>query len=345
MSDLFVLHILSPERLNSVLIAMIMVSLIGMMTGPSWGNANPFLWGVLDKICGRLVEKTYNKDRSVASLQFRGGLLLTLYLIITGIVAAIALIIERQFALAGFMDPLLLALTMSGGATWFSLIKLHHALRGAREGKSFLSKGSYYQIAVTTRSNLNSTDDHGIIRVGIGMVATTFDKGIVAPIFWYLIGGLPAAYLYCGIAAARWSLSKDGFAKGIGTLALRLENFFGVLPHILSSIVLCLAALATPKAGMTRAFRGLFSKYGQAPYAEGGLAMTAVAHALAVSLGGPVEDIGGSVLKRAWVGPATSSAKVERKHLRQAIYLGIMAVVWLFVFVVLALAAWRFLGA
>ena len=127
MSDLFVLHILSPERLNSVLFALIMVSLIGMMTGPSWGNANPFLWGILDKICGRLVEKTYNKDRSVSSLQFRGGLLLTLYLIITGIIAAIALIIERKFAFAGFMDPILLALTLSGGATWSSLIKMFYS--------------------------------------------------------------------------------------------------------------------------------------------------------------------------------------------------------------------------
>ncbi|MDY0028749.1 MAG: cobalamin biosynthesis protein [Pseudobdellovibrionaceae bacterium] len=341
MSDLFVLHILSPERLNSVLFALIMVSLIGMMTGPSWGNSNPFLWGVLDKICGPLIEKTYNKDRSVSSLQFRGGLLLTLYLIITGIIAAIALIIGRKFALAGFMDPILLALTLSGGATWSSLVKLHHALRGTNNSKGTLGKGSYYQVAVSTRTNLNSTDNHGIIRVGIGLVATTFDKGLVAPVFWYLLGGLPAAYLYCGIAAARWSLSKDGFAKGIGTLALKLETFFGILPHIISAFLLGLAALATPYAGMTRTFRGYFSKTGHAPYAEGGLALTAFAYALGISLGGPVEDISGSVLKRSWVGASTSSAKVDRKHLRQAIYMGIMGFVWVFLFVVLALGAWR----
>ena len=92
---------------------------------------------------------------------------------------------------------------------------------------------------------------------------------------------------------------------------------------------------------MTRTIRGYFSKTGHAPYAEGGLALTAFAYALGISLGGPVEDISGSVLKRAWVGASTSSAKVERKHLRQAIYMGIMGFVWVFLFIVLALGAWR----
>ncbi|HPQ51257.1 MAG TPA: cobalamin biosynthesis protein [Alphaproteobacteria bacterium] len=338
MFDLFVFHIFSSDRLSAVAIALIMVSLIGMMVGPVWGNANPLLWSLLDKICGGLVARTYNRNRSMASLHFRGAILLTLYLLITGIIAAVALLVERRIGFSGLMTPLLLSLTLSGGTVWASLVKLHHALRG----KNGLTKGSYYQIAVSTRTDLNSTDDHGIIRVGIGLVATSFDKGLVAPIFWFLIGGLPAAYIYCGIAAACWSLSKDGFAKGIGTLALKLETAFGIVPQILSSVLIALAALATPAAGMTRTIRGLLSGKGHAPYAEGGLAVTAIAYALGVSLGGPVEDISGSVLKRSWVGSSKSTARVECRHLRQAIYLGIMGFVWVFLFIVLGLLAWSF---
>ncbi|HNQ92322.1 MAG TPA: cobalamin biosynthesis protein [Alphaproteobacteria bacterium] len=339
MFDLFFSHILSVDRFNSAAVAMVFVSLVGLMTGPCWGNANPCLWILLDKICGRLVSKTYNVNRSVTSLQFRGAVILTLYLLITGILAAAALLLERKFALAGFMDPFLLALTLSGGATWSALIKLHHALRG-KEG---LSKGSYFQVAVSTKTNLNSTDDHGIIRVGIGFVARSFDKGVVAPIFWYLLGGLPGAFFYCGMAAARWSLSKDGFAKGIGTLALKLEEVFGFLPQFFSAIILSMAALMTPKAGMARSFVGLFRSQGYAPYAEGGMPLTSMAYALNVSLGGPVDDAGGSVLKRSWVGSPSSTARVERHHLRQSIYMGIMAFVLLFFFVVLGALAWKIL--
>lgn len=339
MFDLFFSHILSADRFNSAAVALVIVSLFGMIAGPCWGNANPCLWILLDRICGRLVTKTYKVERSVSSLQFRGAVILTFYLLITGILAAVALLIERKFALAGFMDPFLLALTLSGGATWSALIKLHHALRG-KEG---LSRGSYYQVAVSTKTNLNSTDDHGIIRVGIGFVARSFDKGVVAPIFWYLLGGLPGAFFYCGIAAARWSLSKDGFAKGIGTLALKLEEVFGFFPQFFSAIILTMAALMTPKTGMTRTFVGLFRAKGNAPYAEGGLPLTAMSYALDVSLGGPVEDVSGSVLKRAWVGSPSSTARVERHHLRQAIYMGIMAFVVLFFFVVLGALTWKML--
>jgi adenosylcobinamide-phosphate synthase len=333
----------SPERLSAVAIAMVVVALFGMLFGPAGGNANPFLWGILDKIFGNLARKTYNVDRSLSTLQFRGALLLTLYLVISGIVAALAVLVEQHFHFAGFMNPLLLSLAMSGGATWSALVKLHHALRAEEKKHMGLPKGSFYDIAVSTRTNLNTTDNHGIIRGGIGFVATSFDKGIVAPIFWYLLGGLPAAYIYCGIAAARWSLSKDGFAKGIGTLALRLEQFFGWVPQIISAIMLTLATVLTPTAGPFRALRGVFSSAGKAPYAEGGLPLTVVAWGLGVSLGGPVEDMDGSVLKRVWVGSLASTARLERHHLRLAIYLGIMGYVLIAALLILGVMVWKIL--
>lgn len=348
MTQEFLSHIIgqiaSAERLNVVIIALILVSLFGMLFGAYSGNANPFLWGALEKIFGGLTRRSYKVERSVSTLQFRGAVLLTLYLLITGIVAAIALLVERRFHVGGFMDPLLLTLTMSGGATWSSLVKLHHALRAEEKRGQKISKGSFYEVAVSTRSNLNTTDNHGIIRVGIGFVATSFDKGVVAPLFWYILGGLPAAYIYCGIAAARWSLSKDGFAKGIGTLALKLEEVFGFVPQILSSIILALAALMTPYAGLIRSIIGMFARKGRAPYAEGGLPLTTLAWGLGVSLGGPVEDVDGSVLKRSWVGSSNSTARLERHHLRMAIYLNIMAFVWVFAFVVAGAMLWKIYG-
>lgn len=335
-------QIASPERLNSSIIALILVSLLGMLFGPFSGNANPFVWVGLNKIFGNFAKKTYKVGRSVSSLQFRGAILLTLYLLISGIVAAIAVLVERKFHIAGFMDPILLSLTLSGGATWSALVKLHHALRAEEKKNLDLPKGSFYEIAVSTRSNLNTTDSHGIIRTGIAFVAKSFDKGVIAPLFWYLLGGLPAVYIYCGIVAARWSLSKEGFAKGIGTLALRLEEFFGFFPQLISSVILAFAALMTPSAGLTRSFIGMFSRKGRATYAEGGLPLTTLAWGLGVSLGGPVEDIDGSVLKRSWVGAPSSSAKVERRHLRMAIYLNIMAFVLTLAVLVGGLVVWKF---
>lgn len=329
----------SPERLNSAMIAVVMVCVFGAIFGSFSGNANPFMWRILDGIFGGFAKKTYKVERSVASLHFRGAFLLSLYIITAGVMGAGVGLLERQFSLAGFMEPLLLTVVLSGGATWSALIKLHHAIRSEH---TQLPKGSYYDIAVSTRTNLNTTDDHGIIRGGIGFVATSFDKGLVAPLVWYLVGGLPAAFIYGGIAAARWGLAKEGFAKGIGSLALKLEEILGTLPQVITVIIMAFAALMTPSARLTRVVKGIFSKKGRAPYAEGGVPMTALAWALGVSLGGPVEDTGGSVLKRAWVGSDKSTAQVEIKTLRVAIYLSIMAHILAFSVLLAGVMVWKF---
>lgn len=324
----FLDNVASLERLNSAMISMVMVCIFGAIFGSFSGNANPFIWGVLDKVFRNFTKKTYNIERSMSSLYFRGSFILSLYILFVGFIAAGAVLLERQFYLAGFMEPILLTFVLAGGATWSALLKLHSAII-AEQGKT-VSKGSFYDIAVSTRTNLNTTDNHGIIRGGIGFVSTSLDKGMIAPLFWYLIGGLPAAFIYAGIVAARWGMAKEGFAKGIGSLCLKLEEILGFVPQLITVLILSLAALMTPSARLTRSVMGLFTKSGRATYAEGGLPMTILAYGLGVSLGGPVEDIDGSVLRRAWVGSSESTAKLEIHHLRVAIYLSIMAHILVF---------------
>jgi adenosylcobinamide-phosphate synthase len=346
----FLSHILdnvaSPERLNTAMIALVFVSIFGALFGSFSGNANPFLWVMLDRVFGGLAKKTYKVGRSVSSLHFRGTIILILYIVFTGLFAAAVILLDKEIPLEGFMTPVLLTCVLSGGATWSALIKLHRAIRAEdKKSKSnqHLPKGSYYDIAVSTRTNLNTTDTHGIIRGGIGFVSFSLDKGIIAPLFWFIIAGLPAAFIYSGIAAARWSLSKEGFAKGIGNLAMVLEAILGFIPQIITTIILAFAALMTPSARLTRTVIGIFSRgTGRANYGEGGLPLTALAWGLGVSLGGPVEDRDGSVLKRAWIGSPKSTAKVEIHHLRISIYLSVMSYILTFAFLLAGIMAWRF---
>ena len=348
-SDL-ISHILnnmaSPERLNTAMISLVFVSVFGCLFGSFSGNANPFLWVLLDRVFGGLAKKTYKIGRSVSSLHFRGTLILILYIVFTALVTFVVVLLDKTLPLEGFMTPILLTCVLSGGATWSALIKLHRAIRAENQkskANQNLPKGSYYDIAVSTRTNLNTTDTHGIIRGGIGFVSFSLDKGIIAPLFWFVIGGIPAAFIYSGIAAARWSLAKEGFAKGIGSLALTLEGILGFIPQLITTIILAFAALMTPSARLTRTVAGIFSKgTGRASYGEGGLPLTALAWGLGVSLGGPVEDRDGSVLKRAWVGSSKSTAKVEIHHLRIATYLSIMSYILTFALLVAGVMAWKY---
>jgi adenosylcobinamide-phosphate synthase len=316
----------SPDRLMVAIVTLLLVSIVGVVMGPLYGNANPLFWTLTDRIIGNVARKTYKPERSVTSLAFRGTIFTVLFLII-GVSIGIGLyLLRRNFPLYGVVEPLVLSLTLSGGAVWFALFKLRKAL----EEGSKLQYGSYYPLAVSSRTDLNSTDDFGITRCGIGFMATSFDKGLVAPLFWYLVGGLPLAFLYATVAGAAWAFGKQGFTKGFGAAALWLEKLFGFLPHFLSGIILSFASLFTPTARLTRSLAGYFVRKGACPYNEGGLPVTITARALNVSLGGPVQDVDGSTLRRAWVGSATSSARLDKNHLNRAIYLSIMAHVLVF---------------
>jgi adenosylcobinamide-phosphate synthase len=337
--------IASPDRLVVAILAVMLAVVFGLLIGPIAGNANPVFWKIMDSLCGKIARRTYKTERSESALAFRGMIFFSLYLIVGAGVGIAAAGLNYQYRAGGFMEPLLLLPVLSAGAGWSALLKLYRAL--GKSGGHSLTKGSYYPIAVSTRSNLNTTDDYGIVRLGVDYIARLFDKGMIAPLFWYLIGGLPLAYVYAAVAAARWGLAKDGFAKGIGTKALGSEKFFGVVPGVIAALYLVVAAAITPTARFFRSVPVLFGGgeiKTRTPYAEGGLPVTIASSTLKVTLGGPVQDLDGSVLPKAWVGPDGATARLDRNHLRRALYFSVMAHIVLIADLLGCLMAWKLLG-
>ena len=313
-------QLLDPERIPVAMAAWLLAGIVGMITGPMHGNANPFLWMFYDKTFGKIGGRLDKRERQASDLLFR-GLVLTLI----GIVAAYGIgvfgnDVVRGMPLGGATEIILLSLTLTSGTVWFALLKLYFAMRDKK-----VVKGAYYAIAHSTRIDLSNSDDFGITRTGMGFAARSFDKGLVAPVFWYLLVGLPGAYIYAASAAFAWRFGRDGFTKGFGKVALALEHVLGYVPHLLAGITMALAGLFTPTGGMTRALIGQMMGQGAAGYDQGGLPVTAMAFSLDVSLGGPATDLDGSAVKRSWIGPKDATAKLEKGHLRRAIYINLMA--------------------
>ena len=218
------------------------------------------------------------------------------------------------------IDIVALSFLLAAGAGWRAIARL----RAAIDDKASI-KGAFYALAVTSRTNLAASDEFTITRAAIGMGAKLFDKGVVAPILWYLIAGLPAAYLYAALAALSWRFGKEVFTKGFGATALALEKLMGFIPNLFAGLFLALAGLLTPTAGMTRSILGLMASTGRAGYHEGGAPVTAMAYALKVSLGGPTQDLDGSAIQRGWAGPQGATARLEAAHLKRGIYILVMA--------------------
>lgn len=321
-SALVFLHsqIFDPARLPVAASALFLVIILGVVFGPLFGNANPIFWRAVDFLFGPLGSRLDKTERKAGDLLTRGTIITLIGAGMAFLVGIFFQTLSRHFPNFLVVDILSLTLILSAGAGWHALIRLYKAIVGRNV------KGAFYALSVTTRNNLSVADEYTITRVGIGMAARLFDKGVISPILWYLIAGLPAAFLYAGLAAFSWRFGKEGFTKGFGRTALALEKLMGFIPDIVAGILISLAGLLTPTAGMTRSFIGLFHfGRGRAHYAEGGAAVTAMAWALKVSMGGATQDLEGSAIRRDWAGPKGATAQLEAKHLHRGLYIIVMA--------------------
>ena len=339
-SQLESLHaqLIDPARFQAAVIAVFITAVIGMVLGPSHGNANPWLWMAVDKLFGKIGSRLDRKERKAPDLILRGFIITVFalagcYALGTGLNT-----LASRWDFYGVPDAVALSFVLTSGSVWYAVLRLYFAMKEKK-----VSPGAFYAIARSTRADLSASDDFGITRAGMTLAARSFDKGLVAPVIWYLLFGLPGAFIYAGLAACAWRFGKDGFTKGFGASALALERLLGFIPMIYSGMIMALAGLFTPTGGMTRAFIGQMFGKGKAKYNEGGLPVTAMAYALNVNLGGPAVDMDGSAMTRRWAGPADATARLESGHLRRALYINLMAHL-LFVISLLGAMLWAAKG-
>lgn len=312
--------IFDADRIPFAIAAILLTMVVGVTTGPLLGNANSAFVLFFDKVFAYFGVKLDKLHRSRADLMFRGFIFSAICLFFVPIFAEFCqkLAFERVFS--GFAPILCVSVFVTSGSVWFSLLRLYQAVE-----KKQVGKGAYYAISHSTRTNLAATDDYGIARTGMGFAAKSFDKGMVAPIFWYLVAGFTGLVAYGFVSALAWRFGKQGFTKGFGAVPLALEKLMGIVPSLYAAVLITMASLFTPTAKLHKGVLSWFKSEGRASYEQGGFPLTAMAWPLGVSLGGATQDLSGSAIKADWVGPPDATAKNDHKHLRRALYINVIA--------------------
>ncbi|MCC6597306.1 MAG: cobalamin biosynthesis protein [Alphaproteobacteria bacterium] len=327
-------QIMAPERVPVVLLAILLSVIFGMITGPLAGNANPFLWVLYDTVFGMFGERLDKRRRTHVDLLFRGFLLCAFVIVVSAYIGKTLETLAASEPLWGLTQGLILSFLISSGSIWFILLRLYFAMAQKKVGQ-----GAYYAVARSTRVNLAVNDDYGISRAALSFAAVSFDKGLVAPALWFILGGFPAICIYGGLSMLVWRYGKKGFASGFGQIALALEKLMGFMPSVLAALYLTLAALFTPTARLHRGVAAFWGHKNRAPYEQGGLPLSSLAWSLHVGLGGAVQDLSGSALHCAWVGPEGATARITHGHIRRGLYINVIAHI-LFVASLLALYMW-----
>ncbi len=125
-----------------------------------------------------------------------------------------------------------------------------------------------------------------IVRAAVETIAENTSDGIIAPIFFYLIGGTPLALAYKAVNTLDSMLGyKNEKYRHFGWSAARFDDLVNFLPARLTGIGFCIAALVT-RGDWKKGWQIMIRDAGKHPSWNAGYPEAAVAGSMGVSLGG-----------------------------------------------------------
>ncbi|MBR1217470.1 cobalamin biosynthesis protein [Bradyrhizobium sp. U87765 SZCCT0131] len=130
-------------------------------------------------------------------------------------------------------------------------------------------------------------DDSGVCRAAIESCAENFSDGVVAPVFWLALLGLPGLIAYKAINTADSMIGhRTARHEAFGWAAARLDDLVNLIPARFAGALVALAApLAHGAAG--HAFRVMMRDAGEHRSPNAGWPEAAMAGALGLALAGP----------------------------------------------------------
>jgi adenosylcobinamide-phosphate synthase len=133
-----------------------------------------------------------------------------------------------------------------------------------------------------------SLDEAGVARAAIESLAENFSDGVVAPVFWLVVGGLPAGAAYKAVNTADSMIGhKTEQHRDFGYAAARFDDLVNLPASRLSALLIVAAAAMVDRKVAARAWQAVRrdARHHRSPNA--GWPEAAMAGALGLSLAGP----------------------------------------------------------
>jgi adenosylcobinamide-phosphate synthase len=163
-------------------------------------------------------------------------------------------------------------------------------------------------------------DEDAVSRAAIESLAESFSDGVVAPLFWMVVAGLPGAIAYKAINTADSMIGhKSERYLAFGWAAARTDDLVNLPASRLSALWLALGAAVVPGLSPGRAIAAVWRDAGHHASPNAGWPEAAMAGALGVRLAGPrVYD--GEIVEDHWMGDGRSDLKATDIRMALRLY-------------------------
>jgi adenosylcobinamide-phosphate synthase len=255
---------------------------------------------------GRLIgvlERHCNSD-TAKPVQRRAFGIITLFLVVS-IVAVVAFVIERGLLLL----PIGLAGVGFLASTLIAQRSLHEHVAGVADAlEQAGAEGGRQAVAHIVGRDTEALDEAGIARAAIESLAENFSDGVVAPVLWMLIAGLPGGAVYKAINTADSMIGhRTSRYHAFGWAAARVDDLVNLPASRLSALLIIAAAAVTKEASASAAWRAVRRDARRHRSPNAGYPEAAMAGALGLALAGP-RNYGGVPVDDAFMGNGRRAA-------------------------------------
>lgn len=230
----------------------------------------------------RALDRSLNRETDSFAKRKALGVFSAVILLVLLVSATLLLqVMLARLPLGWIMEAALASILLAQNSLWRHVMHVAEGLeqRGLAGGREAVS--------MIVGRNPASLDESGVARAAIESTAENFSDGVVAPVFWFALLGLPGLVAYKLVNTADSMIGHlNERYRAFGWAAARLDDLLNLAPARLTGV---LVALAAPIAGgsIKTSFRIMARDASLHRSPNAGWPEAAMAGALGIALAGP----------------------------------------------------------
>jgi len=173
-------------------------------------------------------------------------------------------------------------------------------------------------LAAIVGRDTRDLDEKGVIKAAVESVAESTTDGIVAPLFYLILGGPPLALAYKAVNTLDSMIGyKNDKYINFGWFAAKLDDVANFIPARICGFLTVVVSFSLGK-GFKKPFKAMLKDARKHPSPNSGLSEAAFAASLGLKLGGPCY-YQGKLCSKPYLGEAVKP--VEPKQIKEALVL------------------------
>jgi adenosylcobinamide-phosphate synthase len=228
------------------------------------------------------LDESLNRQSTAAAARRRNGVLALFLLLLVTLVPIVALTVICRELPYGFVLEALLA------TPFLAQKELGRAVRSVADALDHSLPSGRMAVRGIVGRDPDALDEAGVSRAAIESLAENSSDGVIAPLFWLLVFGLPGIAVYKAINTADSMIGhlNDRY-RDFGWASARLDDLVNWIPARITGVLLVAACFVTSGANAREAWNTMLEDAGKHDSPNAGWPEAAMAGALGFSLGGP----------------------------------------------------------